>query len=410
MKFHFPSLFSLRSVHLFASSHADMILGIFSQAGLYIFGYLFLALLPVMLSFYFGGEQTAGILMSLFTAVQVFIFTPLGGKLMERYSLIGLFKFSLFIEMIGALLWFFLPGKWGIVCFALAVLFRMAVLATDPLILRLAEKEKGGFWFGLRDEISAFAVYAGLMIFPFFILPHSWEYFPLLILGIDIIMMGVIFQIRNQIPPRAENKDTSSSDILSPLKKGLEFIKQNHNYPLFYVGSLVFEGLFYGGIWFLFPLYIVDTALLSSGSEYTLGIYELVTVFCALFCGIIADRFSWKRIEFFAWAITIVLAWAICFYTSVYFLILLGFFIGLANNFFSAAGYHALAEFNTDQKNEKSFTMLGRIIMNSGYMVSPLVCGVLYQSYGFVPAMMFIAVCVSRIGVWMMWLLWNTKK
>ncbi len=388
-------------------SHKDVYSALTAQTLETTVGAVVFALMPVILAFYLGNEQIAGIVIALFTALQIFVFIPLSGVVIDKKGALLAMKLGVFAEIIGILLWVLVDLNWGIYFFFLGYFFRWSFFLIDPFLLRRTESEEGGFWFGLKEEIIAIGNFLGILVFTWFVAREHWYFLPFVSALTHIISLSFLYTVEVKGKKRKITWKAlcQAFNYWHFIKSGLSFIHKNHRYPLFNLGSNLFEGLFYGSIWFLLPLHLAKMAV--EGDSLSLGIYEVVTIAFALICGVLADRLDWRKQELFSWLIMIVMVWILPFWHSQFALVVIGFVIGLANNFFASAGYHVLALFDEDHEEDGQYVAFAKIVCNSGYMVSPIICGYLYYNFGFDLALVFVAVVVTLIALWMLFL---TKK
>ena len=117
------------------------------------FGAFMSAFFPLIFSVLFGGDQNAGFLIAGFTAIQIFVMTPLIHTLSQKTSLLNVYFISIFAECVGAFLWFMLDSPWAILIYATTVYFRWTGFITDTYLLQNVPAEEGGFWFSFRDEM-----------------------------------------------------------------------------------------------------------------------------------------------------------------------------------------------------------------------------------------------------------------
>jgi len=379
-----------------------------------ILGSIIFGLMPVMLEFLWDNKQMAGIIIMLLTAFQVFILNPLAGNLIDIKGTLFSLKIGILLEFTGAFALAFYGNTWGIYIFLLGVMGRWAFYMSGTFVLERTPQKNGGFWFGVREEILAISNILGLICLSWFLAREHWLILPFIMVCLDIIALSILHLIQ---PQKKKNKSSkfnfkkfiSAFNFGKTIKLGLHFVYMNHKYPLFNIGTNLFEGFFYGSIWFLFPLHLVANLSENTGT-FHLKIYEMVTIIFALFLGIISDRFDWKKLEYIAWGITIWAVWLLPFLNSYYALIFLGFFIGLANNLFTVSGYHVLALFHKDSKENGSYMSFANILKNIGFMISPAICGYLYEFYGFSAALMFVSVVITFIAIWMIYLTYKLKE
>ncbi len=374
-------------------------------------GALIFAILPIMGSYYYGGESNAGLVIAFFTFLQILLFAPLSGYYIDRKGAHMGPKIGIVSELIGSALFLSSPNKWTFLAFCLGLYIRWTFFNLDPLILQLVNRKKGGFWFGFRDEVISVGNFIAVFLFPYFIFHDMWIMAAVISVVNSLVCLWILREVTQPGKLHSQTSLLDSINMVKIVKKGMHFVRVNHRFPLFTLGTKFFQGTFYGAIWFLFPLHLFRLAHQSNG--LTLGIHEIVTICFAIVCGIIADRLDWKKLEEYAWIFMLMLVWLLPFWNSPLSLIVIGFFIGMANNFFASASYHALTKYNQDHKEDGSFSAFSKAVQNLGYMISPIVCGYLYEYYEFHTAMVYVASVITVIGVWMIglcFLLKNTEK
>ena len=365
-------------------------------------GSLVKIMMPIFLAFHFGGEQNAGFLIAALALIQMLFLQPLAGRIFDQKGLIFAFKIGLAFEIFAGLIFFLFQSKWALLFFLFGYLARASFFIMEPFLLRNINPKKSGFFFGLSQEVVAAAHFLGLLAFPFFLREGNEIFLPLF----SVFFAAVSFFFLREV---AEKKNLwqphfkwISFDFLRVCRAGLHFVRKNHQYPEFCIGSALFHGFFYGAIWFLLPLHL---AHLVAGGGLEIKIYEVATLLCALGCGLAADRFDWRRIEKYAWGGMLLCVWILPFWHSSSGLILLGFFIGLANNFFFSASNAVLTRFDRDHAEDGGFSEFSKILSTGGRLVSTMVCGVLYFHFGLQQSLYFVAAVVSIIAIWMFFLL-----
>ena len=399
---HFPQFFG--HVKTINRNHKDILYALSAHGLEAILGSLTVVLMPVLLTGIWQSEQKAGMLIMLLTGAQVFLFNPLAGALSDQKGALKVMKWGVVLEFLAILSWLFMSSGLGLYLFFLGVLARKTFFMSEALMLSRITKKEGGFWFGLREEILALSNLLGVFLLPWFLIMGHLEFIPFLMACVNITSLFLLWQVSRDTEQKNKN---SWKQVLGYfnywkfIKSGLRFVHKNHQYPLFNIGTNIFEGLFYGSIWFLLPLHLMNTV---GNNSLSLGIYEVVTIISAFVCGILADRIDWRKQELWAWGLTLVLVWVLPFWHHYEMLVFIGFFIGLANNFFVAAGYHVLALFDEDHEEDGRYTAFADILKRIGYMFSPAICGYLYQVHGLQSALIFVAVLVSFVAVWMIYL------
>jgi hypothetical protein len=145
---------------------------------------------------------------------------------------------------------------------------------------------------------------------------------------------------------------------------------------------MLFEWIFYASIWFIFPLLIASTLQGQTG-WLTLWIYEIITIFCAGLCWLLADRFSWKNLSMLWWLLIGV--WVVIFIVptgNIYVSLLIGgVLIAIGNNMIFWASSHILEKTDHDHKEDGSFVALQRIVENIGFVIMPVILWIVIENY-----------------------------
>lgn len=372
-----------------------------AQSNSKIWGAAMFAMMPIMGAAYFGGAQNAGLMIGILTGLQVFIFNPIAGQLIDKKNSLWAFWIGIGAEILGSLIFILFPHWWALILFFMGFSVRWSFFVSESYILKQSKSEEGGFIFGLREELFAMANFAGILLFPLFIISTTWSWLPVLTILFATLSALLIIDIPKDSDHNQKLDIKKALNIWSTISAASRFITINHKFPLFVLGSKIFEGIFYGSIWFLFPLHL-SRLIVGGDNSLHLGIYEIVTICLALFCGLLADRWDWRKLEARSWALMLIMIWLLPFWHSPLALVFLGFFIGAANNFFMAASYHALAKHDVDHEEDGQFNSFADTVMNLGYMIAPVICGILYQAYGFQVSLLFVASSVTIIGIWML--------
>ena len=290
----FKPLALVASAQKYTKSHKDILKVIGAGGVECMWGACIFALMPLIAAFYFGSVEKAGLVIAFFTALQVFVFNAIAGEVTDKRGSLLVFRIGIIIETIGACAFFATQSFWAVICFFLGFFMRWSFFVLDNYLLRAVKSSEGGVVFGIKEEVFAIANFLGLLIFAAFLEPERW----VMLGGITLIFNIVALWFLSDVTPVLKKKEplklAKALNIFGIIKVGLNFIKINHKYPLFVIGSRVFEGIFYGSIWFLFPIHL-GSMVLEGDASLPLGIYEIITFVLALFCGILADRLDWRK-------------------------------------------------------------------------------------------------------------------
>lgn len=373
------------------------------------------AILPVFIMTIYN-EFIAGIFMAIANSIQAFILNPISGSLADRNGTKPLMIIGSIVLIIGSLIMSFMPLSLGsVIIFTVSLFFYYALRNTETYILRMAQKNKGGLIFGVSENIFSISYFLTTIFIPFFLINDMYKVATLIVSVVATINLFIIFTIKNDnVFLGAGNKSKgsifSSISPLKSIKSGINFVKVNNNYPLMTLSGATFQGVFYGSIWFLIPIQIVNVGFSGFYDGLQLGIYEIVTIFLATYSGYLADKYNWRHLHSFGWCLVVIGVLFLPFYSFPLGLIIIGAIIALGNNLFWFAAEHALEKYDIDHEEDGEFISLKTMMSNLGYAISPLVCGFLYKVYGFSVALLFASVVCSIIGVWMIYLTFESEK
>ncbi|MCX6780534.1 MAG: MFS transporter, partial [Candidatus Magasanikbacteria bacterium] len=268
-----------------------------------------------------------------------------------------------------------------------------------------------GLLFGIYGNISSLAIFIATVSLPFFVLSNHHDLAALNL----IIIYATSFIILLFLPNEGIDKQASKISFwkaLNPIpsiKHGLHFVRINDGYPALSLGASLFEGLFYGTIWFIFPLHMAKVGLSGAETGMHLGVYDLVTALFAGYAGYLADKYNWRHTHSLGWIFVVIGLIALPFYSWPTWLIIVGFVIAIGNNLSYYAAAHALEAHDIDHREDGSFIGLKTISNSLGYAVAPILAGYLYSQYGFATSLGVNSFLCAIIAFAMIWLTWKIE-
>ena len=364
----------------------------------------------IIMSLY--NEWIAGLAVAALTVFQIFFADPLGGALSDKIGAKKTMQLSALSMAMSGIIWFIM----GTTALSMAIsgifLFLGISLNTiETYILKITPKDEGGVAFGIEGNVSSVAYFLAAISFPFF-LPesmHIWLFGLIIISKIILFFSLSFFPDDAELPKEKDENNKKSESFLqtcnpyNTFKHGLHFIRMNDFYPILAIGSSLFEGLFYGTIYFIFPIHFAKMGITGIMEGMELGIYELITMFIAGYAGYLADKYDWKHLHSLGWFFILAGVIAMPFYPGVFGLIIVGLIIALGNNLSYFAADHVLEEHDIDHREDGSFMSLRRMVANIGYAIAPILAGFIYIHYGFQISLWYITVLCGLLAFWMIW-------
>jgi MFS family permease len=283
---------------------------------------------------------------------------------------------------------------------------------SETYILKTSKKDEGGMLFGIFGNMSSSAVFLATAALPFYVIAGR----EMLAAWTLIVVYGLSFLILYFLPNDqvlVEDNSRGFWTSLNPLpavRQGLHFVKANSNYPMLTLGATFFEGIFYGTVWFIFPLHMAKVGLAGMQSGMHLGVYDLVTALFAGYAGFLADKYNWRHAHSLGWFFVIVGLIALPFYGWPVWLVIVGFVIAIGNNLSYYAAAHALEANDIDHREDGSFVGLKSVASSLGYAISPLIAGYLYSRYGFAVSLSVNSALCIIIAIAMIWFTWRLEN
>lgn len=360
-------------------------------------------ILPIIVAFSYG-EDTAGIFFAAFNLYQAFLGDPLAGNLADRYGSKPVVLSGFFLMAAAAILWLVAPLSHPFVLIAFALLMFLGFSFRDEAaayLLRTSRAGEGGLIFGLMENIYAVASFLAALSLPYFVATDNHFTGALVMLVTAIAGILIVLPLPNDTTERAPVRSFwQSFNVLALLRNGWHFTKTNGWYPIFALGNSLFEGIFYGTIWFVIPLHLAaGDARIVEGLE--LGIYELITIFFAGMAGYAADNYNWRHLNTLGWLLVAAGAIALLFSDTTLSLILVGVIIAVGNNLFAFAGSHALEAYDKDHRDDGAFIGFSNMVNDLGYALGPLAAGFAYAYGGFTASLLFAVTATVALAITM---------
>lgn len=408
MLFHLPQ--GLRD---FRQKHKSVLLFILIEALPRYGSSIAYALLSVLIA-QATNEVVAGIAFSAFAVYELLVSDPLGGALADRFGARSTLKLQTIFLFAASLILLFSPQNlWVVLLMGLCLFTAYGLRVAGTYLLRITKRSEGGLIFGLSENLVSLAYFGATLSIPF--LAHaeraSWVAV-LLMSGSVVYLVGLRFlpnDLKETERRTLKERKGAIFNPLSTIKHGIHFIRRNDRYPLMLVANALFEGIFYSTVWFVFPLRMAS--LTVSGSEgFEMGIYDLVTMLLAGFCGYLADRYNWKLTHLLGWLLVAIGVVLLPIMNVSLGLIVAGFIIALGNNLSAFSASHILTKHDIDHREDGSFMALLTMVRSGGYVISPVITGYLYHEYGFSVSLWFACAISGIIALWMIWQTLKLKR
>ena len=381
----------------FPTKHRDIFILVVAYALFAIGGSLYWAAIPILSVDVFElNTFHASLLLALIGVIYILVDGPTGVIL----DYIGYKKgaaISILFAMITAVIAILNPS---LPLFILSIVFfafswNSLTLAANAYILYNAPKEIGGRAFGFYDSFYSFGVFIATL---FIGLIAGWGFkgvgwFFLIPTGITFLL--VVFFLKSEKRDYNQNLRQALGKYwqgASQWRRGWQAMKEFR--PISWVK--VFDG-FVGyasnaTIWLVIPLALSTFANPYLPEGFALGAFEIAGIFAVLAGGVLADRYSKKRLYlgllFFAILTTLALGFAagnfllfiiLAFVTTV----LLGAADPVTDSMLVVV----------DEKHDKDGTIYGfmAILADLGFIVGPIVGGLVYDSFALKGVFIFIA-------------------
>lgn len=407
MIYHLPKFLNSWSVN-----HKNYLWFISSASLASYAGSLVYAVLPVVIAATHG-EWYAGVLISICNLFQAFLIDPIAGSLSDKIGSRRVLILGFIFGIIAGSIWLIYPINNNFVLFFFSFFLFLCYGfrgTTESYILKIAKKNEGGMLFGLFGNSSSMAIFLATSTLPFFVIAGKEILAAWTMIVIFSFSLLILFFLPNDLV--SDSKSEKMWSVLNPwpaIKNGINFVKINNHYPTLALGATLFEGIFYGTIWLIFPLQMSKYGL-SGENGLHLGVYDLVTAFFAGYAGYLADKYNWRHIHSLGWIFVILGLIALPFYDWPTWLIIIGFIIAIGNNLSYYSAAHALEANDIDHMEDGSFVGIKSIISSLGYSIAPLIAGFIYVRYGFKTSLSISSLICIGIALAMIWLTWNLEN
>lgn len=166
----------------------------------------------------------------------------------------------------------------------------------DVYTIRTTEPKQTGIAFGIVITFAGLGRFLGTLIQPTLIQNEFQHFAPLIMIGSMVIFAVTLSFIKNDKEHTAMEELQESKIVPQSIKdffgnlihkyqdtfyRGSRFIQRCRQFPLIPLSISFFEGIFFGSLWFIIPLYIKQTpTYVSTGLE--IGIYEIISLCIAV--------------------------------------------------------------------------------------------------------------------------------
>jgi MFS family permease len=377
-------------------------------------GSILYAILPVLYAAKYN-EWIAGLIVGGFNLIQALFLNPTFGNLSDRYGSRRIMMISSLSGSIAAITWLLIPFLHTSVLFiSTFFIFGGYTLrsVSETYLLRSSKKDEGGFIFGLSEDIYALSYFLVTMSIPFFLVTEHQYYAGIILLFCSLLSYLFISRIPKDIQENKIQKPLKNIFLFNPfdaIKLGMHFIKKNNSAPVPSIVIAFFESIFYGTIWFVFPLHLMQLGSESFKDGLILGIYEVVTIFAAAYIGYLADKHDWTKIFILGWSFIAIGVLALPFFDWPIWLVIVGLIIAFGDNMAAFSGLHLLEATDKDHAEDGAFIAFKYLFSDIGYAISPIIAGFLYYSYGFRIGLVFASLVGLVAGIIMIWFVLKKK-
>lgn len=376
-------------------------------------GSVLYAILPVLYTAKYN-EWLAGLIVGSFNLLQAFFLNPIFGNLADRYSSKKVMMISTLSGTVAAITWLLIPFLHSSVLF-ISTLFLFGGYTlrgvSEAYFLRTSNKNEGGFVFGLSENIYALAYFLVTMSIPYFLITDHQYYAGIILLVCSLTGFFFITHLPEEkiIGEKKSLREVFTLNPFTALKRGIHFVKKNNYAPVPALTIGLFESIFYGTIWFVFPLHLLQLGSEHIADGLILGIYEAVTIVGAAYIGYLADKKDWRKIIVLGWSFIAVGTVALPFFDWPVWLIIVGLIIAFGDNMAAFSGLHLLEAADGDHAEDGSFVALRYLLSDVGYAIAPIIAGFLYYSFGFRIGLTFASASGLILGVAMIWFVLKKK-
>lgn len=324
-----------------------------------------------------------GILMGGGSIIQLLCDVP-AGHLLDRFGYLKLLKITTFIFLFAGIALIF---NFSLVTFIISltaatfgwVFFGPGV---NAYILSQAPKDHAGKFISLRDIFGSIGVFLSSALLGF-ILALSPTSMGWIILIMMLIALGTLF---------FSPQDTISAHAEQKLSTQHHHIRRNYIHQLLPAlkklnpasSMLLLTGLtssiFYGVIWFVVPLVIIESAnsgILSIG----LGIFDLAVVVFGFLLGKVADKSNKRALVFFGLLLFSLSGMFLGFNFNLLFL-LFGFLATTGDEMASLSLWSWLHDLDKEHAHDGLVSGIINLFQDLGWAIGPMVAGFLFTLIG----------------------------
>lgn len=377
-------------------------------------GSVLYAILPVLYAAKYN-EWLAGLIVGGFNILQAFFLNPIFGNLSDRYGSRRVMMASTLCGSIAALTWLLIPFLHTSILFVSTLfLFGGYTLrgVSEAYFLRTSEKNEGGFIFGLSENVYALSYFLVTLSIPYFLITKHQYYAGIILLFCSLtgyLFIAHLPEEKKDKKMRKSLKDVFALNPLAAIKRGMHFVRVNHYAPVPAIAIGFFESIFFGTIWFVFPLHLQQIGTERFSDGLILGIYEVVTIFAAAYIGYLADKHDWRKLFFLGWGFITIGVMALPFFDWPMWLIIVGLIIAFGDNMAAFSGLHLLEATDDDHAEDGAFVAFRYLFSDVGYAIAPIIAGFLYYSFGFRIGLTFASFVGLVLGTTMIWFVAKKK-
>ena len=390
------------------TKHRDIFILIVAYAFFAIGGSLFWAAIPILSTDVFQlGTFSASLLLALIGVVYILTDGPTGVILDYIGYKKGAAISVLFAGITGviSLLEPSLPMfVVSIVFFALA--WNSLTLAANAYILYNSPKDVAGRAFGSYGSFYSLGVFIATL-FTGYVSGWGFEgvgWFFLVPTAITFLLILFLKSEKRNYENNLRQAMANYWNGASQWKRGWNAMKEFS--PISWVRA--FDGFtgytFNSAIWLVIPLALASFANPYLPEGFALGAFEIAGIFAILAGGVLADRYSKKRLFLGFLFFQIVATLALGFATGNFFLFI---FLAFVTTVLLGAADPALDSLLAivDKKHDKDGTIYGfiAILTDLGFVVGPIIGGLVYDSFSlkgvfiFLSGLLFINWVVAKI-------------
>lgn len=299
----------------------------------------------------------------------------------------------------------------GIVFFALA--WNIVTHASSAYLLYSTPKRIAGRTFGFYESMDSTGGFIATFFIGFIAL---WGFFKVGLFFLLVLLLA-LFLVVIILKPEKRKYDKNTLRGFetywhspSKWKRGLKAMKEFS--PISWVAA--FDG-FVGytisaTIWFVIPLSLVLFKNPFVPEGLALGVFEFTGIIFSAVGGYLADRYSKKKLFLSLLLITSAAAIILGFAPNLWVFFIFAFILSASNDTASAPIDSMLSQ--VDKKHDKDGTIWGftGIFEDAGFIVGPIISGLLFKSFGLQGVFIFLGVLVFIDWMYSSWMLKDFKS